>query len=90
VLRGKIAPFRLRQQVRSSSEMFAVLISYLAIVQQVAHCCCLSYISGIHEILKDGASSYGIEVDLPVLCFHLGSARIFLASSVAYEAAAFQ
>jgi hypothetical protein len=76
--------------------MFAVRISYLAILQQVARCCYLPYKSCIHEILEDGSSLYGIEVELPVLYCHLNSQRLFfwtncgVERSTAYEAAALQ
>ncbi|KAG0514723.1 hypothetical protein BDA96_10G217900, partial [Sorghum bicolor] len=76
--------------------MFAVRISYVAVLQQVAYCCSLPYISGIHEILQDGASLYGIEVELPGLCCRFNSRTLFfwassgMERSAAYEAAALQ
>jgi hypothetical protein len=76
--------------------MFTVRVSYVAILQQVARCCYLPYVSGIHEILDDGASLYGIELELPVLYCRLNSQRLFfwancaMERSAAYEAAALQ
>ena len=76
--------------------MFDVHISYVAVLQRVANCCCLPYISTIHQILDDGTSLYGIEVELPGLGCELNSHRLFfwancgLERSVAYEAAALQ
>lgn len=74
--------------------MFALRVSYLSILQQVAQRCYISYVSGIHEILDDGTYLYGIELDLPVLLSRPHSQRLFfwansrMDRSAAYEVAA--
>jgi len=76
--------------------MFAVRVSYLAILREVALSCCLPYISTVHEILQDGASLYGIELEFPALQCSVRSQTYFfwansgMERSAAYEAAALQ
>lgn len=76
--------------------MFALCVSDLSILQQVAQHCHLLYVSVIQERLHDDSYLYGIELELPLMLSRATSRRLFfwadsgIEPSAAYEAAALQ
>lgn len=77
--------------------MFSFHMSYVPLLQAVAHRYCLSYASVIHQQLDDGGQIYGVEVQLPPQPPHRPSSTTLffwaatgLEENAAYESAAFQ
>ena len=77
-------------------DMFFIKLSYVAMLQEVAHRCCLPYVSYIHEMVQDGKDMYGIEVELAPGMVQGPSTTLFFWAepavdpAVAYEVAALQ
>ena len=77
-------------------DMFFINLSYVAMLQEVAHRCCLPYVSYIHEVVQDGKDIYGIEVELTPGMVQGASTTLFFWAepavdpAVAYEVAALQ
>ena len=76
--------------------MFLINLSYVAMLQEVAHRCCLPYVSYIHEVVQDGKDIYGIEVELTPGMVQGASTTLFFWAepavdpAMAYEVAALQ